>query len=566
MKITIKSKDGAARTVELAPKQQPYTIGRDPGCDVVLESPQVSAVHARLQMDARGLSVRDDGSINGVYVAGKRLGPHACPLTAGQEFTIADFTLIPRDFDAAAAPARRRPMLLLAALLALLILAGAVVLMKRRPAPSAAAPAPLLPAPAAVTGAPAPAIPAVSTQLQAQLDHAGVLISQGERALYERNDYVGAARSFNAALADNPNDLRAGNYLSLVRGRALPELLQRGEETLRAGDIAGARSALGDLEVIAPADDDVKMFRRILDGLDGFKRAKELAGRGDWDGAVKILETIIIPDDQNRVAFLNEARRQVGLRGNLREADELMQKLQYPEALAGLQRILAQADVDQRLLRETQDRSRLVEQVILVKAAAADSNRYAAAITAGGTLLAGAALGPFPAVQADLRQVFDKLRAQLLPQRAQYAARLGSAQAAMAAAGEAGRDFEAVCAGRDMLDSAVIVDFLDEKTAPSPEREQLRRKIRNYAQDAFRRGYVLKEQNMYDEALTWFGRVTSLTEPYDDLAVRAREQTAAVQKLLAARPRSAAAARSGMNTAPASDTPPAPAETQPAGK
>ena len=123
MKLTIKDKSGAVRIAELTPQAQPCTIGRAPDCNVTLESPQVSSLHARLQLDSRGLTIRDAGSINGVYIAGKRIGSRACPLAAGQEFTIADYTLAVSEFDGAAAPPRRRPTLLPAVLLGLLVLA-----------------------------------------------------------------------------------------------------------------------------------------------------------------------------------------------------------------------------------------------------------------------------------------------------------------------------------------------------------------------------------------------------------------------------------------------------------
>ncbi len=76
------------------------------------------------------------------------------------------------------------------------------------------------------------------------------------------------------------------------------------------GNTAGdARAALQDMEIVAPGNDDVKFFRRILDGMQQFQRAQALAGRGNWEAAVKILETIVIPDDGNHVEFLEAARR-----------------------------------------------------------------------------------------------------------------------------------------------------------------------------------------------------------------------------------------------------------------
>jgi pSer/pThr/pTyr-binding forkhead associated (FHA) protein len=45
------------------------TCGRDPGCDLVLEHPTLSRVHARLELAADGLVwVHDAGSSNGTFV------------------------------------------------------------------------------------------------------------------------------------------------------------------------------------------------------------------------------------------------------------------------------------------------------------------------------------------------------------------------------------------------------------------------------------------------------------------------------------------------------------------
>lgn len=49
------------------------TIGRDPGCDIVLSGPSVSRQHARLQYDGSGWSLVDTGSSSGTWQGGVRV-------------------------------------------------------------------------------------------------------------------------------------------------------------------------------------------------------------------------------------------------------------------------------------------------------------------------------------------------------------------------------------------------------------------------------------------------------------------------------------------------------------
>jgi predicted component of type VI protein secretion system len=47
------------------------TLGRHPGCDVVLDDPTISRRHAELELTGRVCRVRDIGSTNGTYVSGR---------------------------------------------------------------------------------------------------------------------------------------------------------------------------------------------------------------------------------------------------------------------------------------------------------------------------------------------------------------------------------------------------------------------------------------------------------------------------------------------------------------
>ncbi|MBK1734778.1 hypothetical protein CKO15_05635 [Halorhodospira abdelmalekii] len=58
-------------------------FGRDSGCDVVLQSAEVSRRHAEVVVEGMGLKVRDLGSANGTYVNGKRVTES--PLRGGDE-------------------------------------------------------------------------------------------------------------------------------------------------------------------------------------------------------------------------------------------------------------------------------------------------------------------------------------------------------------------------------------------------------------------------------------------------------------------------------------------------
>jgi len=69
--LTIYCADGRRKHYRLDKK--PLTLGRGSGCDVVLESPNVSREHARVQMTPDGCEICDLNSTNGVYVNGRRV-------------------------------------------------------------------------------------------------------------------------------------------------------------------------------------------------------------------------------------------------------------------------------------------------------------------------------------------------------------------------------------------------------------------------------------------------------------------------------------------------------------
>lgn len=83
-----------AGEVELALEQSVTTIGRDPGCDIVISDPEVSRKHAQVGRTAAGyFELKDLGSRNGTRVGGRAV--RRMTLLDGDSFQIghARFTL-----------------------------------------------------------------------------------------------------------------------------------------------------------------------------------------------------------------------------------------------------------------------------------------------------------------------------------------------------------------------------------------------------------------------------------------------------------------------------------------
>ena len=68
--------DGTRRTVRF---ERATTVGREPGCDVLLTSPTVSRRHALVAHDGEGWMVRDLGSGNGTFLDARRVDEARLP-------------------------------------------------------------------------------------------------------------------------------------------------------------------------------------------------------------------------------------------------------------------------------------------------------------------------------------------------------------------------------------------------------------------------------------------------------------------------------------------------------
>jgi predicted component of type VI protein secretion system len=68
-------------------------VGRDPGCDVVIDNPSVSREHAVFRQDGEGWWVQDLGSANGTFLAGEPIGA-AQRVSEGDEVGFGKFSIV----------------------------------------------------------------------------------------------------------------------------------------------------------------------------------------------------------------------------------------------------------------------------------------------------------------------------------------------------------------------------------------------------------------------------------------------------------------------------------------
>ena len=73
--LRYRSGRGPDRSVQLSPGAL-LTMGRAPESDIVLDDPEISRSHAKLEMRAEGVWVVDLGSGNGTYIDGQRIASH----------------------------------------------------------------------------------------------------------------------------------------------------------------------------------------------------------------------------------------------------------------------------------------------------------------------------------------------------------------------------------------------------------------------------------------------------------------------------------------------------------
>jgi pSer/pThr/pTyr-binding forkhead associated (FHA) protein len=72
--------DGAEKSYRLQ-THRPFTLGRDPGNDIILRDPKVSRHHAEIVFERGFFVLHDLASANGTFVNGKRI--RVAPLTHG---------------------------------------------------------------------------------------------------------------------------------------------------------------------------------------------------------------------------------------------------------------------------------------------------------------------------------------------------------------------------------------------------------------------------------------------------------------------------------------------------
>lgn len=70
-----------------------FELGRSAHCQVILDGPKVSRLHARIVIEPSGPSIEDLGSANGVFVNGRRVTRGRQTLAVGDRILVGDFEL-----------------------------------------------------------------------------------------------------------------------------------------------------------------------------------------------------------------------------------------------------------------------------------------------------------------------------------------------------------------------------------------------------------------------------------------------------------------------------------------
>ena len=104
--------DGTEKSYRLQ-THRPFTVGRDPGNDIILRDPKVSRHHSEIVFERGFFVVHDLASANGTFVNGKRI--RVAPLTHGAKIrcgnTYGHFSEeLPTESDAAGLDAVDRPL------------------------------------------------------------------------------------------------------------------------------------------------------------------------------------------------------------------------------------------------------------------------------------------------------------------------------------------------------------------------------------------------------------------------------------------------------------------------
>ncbi len=84
-KIFFVGLDGTEKSYRLQ-THRPFTIGRDPGNDIILRDPKVSRHHAEIVFERGFFVLHDLASANGTYVNAKRV--RVAPLTHGAKLRL----------------------------------------------------------------------------------------------------------------------------------------------------------------------------------------------------------------------------------------------------------------------------------------------------------------------------------------------------------------------------------------------------------------------------------------------------------------------------------------------
>lgn len=84
-KLFFVGQDGTEKSYQLQ-THRPFTVGRDPGNDVILRDPKVSRRHAEIVFERGFFVIHDLASANGTFINGRRV--RVAPLTNGAKLRL----------------------------------------------------------------------------------------------------------------------------------------------------------------------------------------------------------------------------------------------------------------------------------------------------------------------------------------------------------------------------------------------------------------------------------------------------------------------------------------------
>ncbi len=519
MKLIVQNNSGnEIISKELNPRTTPYKIGRDPTCDIVLDSLQVSKVHALLTIFENGFAtIQDNQSINGIYINEQRIGLKPVRFKSNAKIIIADYVLFSPDVkDIASIDLKKILIVLLLACLSLLI---AVVLKVKYETKTQDL---HITEQTNVILDGANAIPNLQLQDATKAKDAAALIREGEMILYASNDYVQAAVCFRMALEKDPNNVIASNYFFSIRNNYLQKILDKAVFNLQMNDLKEAKQNLELMSKIDPQDSRTIQLARIINGIQQYAAAQQLVAEKKWQEAFNILSNIEIPDDSNRIQLLDHVSRQIDAIKACNECIDMLNATNYVAVLKKAQDVLLMgSDIDGDILKNANDYYLLAERLIKFKELNNSNTSDVNIIKLSYVILANPLIQKTSAVKVDINSVLSQIAKKYESKADDLISSMQNDLSLANRYEKENKTFKAMQCYRNAVDITLILQLLNRDVSAIMDVQSVYQKLSDYQNDLFQKGYVLKQQYSYSEAMRCFEEVMALADVNSDFYRRA---------------------------------------------